>query len=166
MLISANNKNMPICKECKKRFENKSNYIRVFCSYDCQYNYFRRERIGEKNPNFKDGKASYEKFRKRPQYTPLHFRACSKYKKYFKEKNGYLFCEHCGVNINGAGKFETHHLYFASRYPKHKELHNFKNLICLCVKCHNKFHNGTEGKELLKIYEEKRGLKELFSDKK
>lgn len=153
------------CKECGKEFYATALFNRVFCSSGCQYEYYRKNRKGNKNPNFKNGKATYEKFGKRPQYTPMHFRACSKYKKEFKEKNGYLFCEHCGVNINGTAKFETHHLYFASRYPGHKELHNFKNLICLCVKCHNKFHNGNEGRELLKIYEKKRGLKKLFSQK-
>ena len=77
-------------------------------------------------------------------------------------KHDYPFCENCGVNQNGTMKFETHHIYFASRCPRHKELHNPKNLILLCIGCHNDFH-ASKRKEDFKRIEKKRSLKKLFN---
>ena len=49
--------------------------------------------------------------------------------------------------------------------PKHKELHNAKNLILLCRKCHLKMHNKKHNKYRTKLIKE-RGLTELFGVKK
>jgi 5-methylcytosine-specific restriction endonuclease McrA len=66
------------------------------------------------------------------------------------------------VNSNGTPKFEVHHIYYASLYPKHPELHNPKNLVMLCIKCHNDMHSGKMRTEVFNKLEKKRGLKELF----
>jgi len=57
--------------------------------------------------------------------------------------------------------YAAHHIYFASRYPKHPQLHNFKNLILVCDSCHALFHGGGL-KDVFERLEEERGLKELF----
>lgn len=92
-----------------------------------------------------------------------HSRACSNYKKKFKEKYGYLFCERCKCNINATPRFETHHIIFASEASKHKNLHNDKNLILLCTSCHHFFHSKQrENRKELVI---SRGLDQLFERK-
>lgn len=124
----------------------------------CTYKKMSKERMGKKNPAYRNGK-SVTGLRK---YTGIHLRACSKYRKAFLEKHGYLFCEICSINSMGTQKFEVHHIYYASLYPKHKELHNFKNLILICIKCHNDLHSGKMRSEVFLKLEKDRGLKELF----
>jgi hypothetical protein len=154
------------CKVCGKEFEALKFYIGNGKCPDCRYNQLSKERRGELNPNYKDGHATKEKFGgRRNIYTTKHFRACHNYRKFLLKTNDYLTCEHCGVNQNGTSHFEVHHLYFASRWPRHENLHNFKNLILLCKQCHGDFHNGNLGKRLLENYEKKRGLKNLFKYK-
>jgi len=89
----------------------------------------------------------------------LHSRKCASYRKRFEEKNGYLFCEMCGGNINTTPRFETHHIVYASEAPKHKELHNDKNLILLCCSCHHLLHSEKSRRN--KLVEE-RELNKLF----
>lgn len=115
------------------------------------------KRRGKNNPAYRNGKAMQGK----RTYTGIHLRACSKYRKALIEKHGYQFCESCKVNQNGTPKFEVHHIYFASLYPKHKQLHNTKNLINLCIRCHNDFHSSKRKEEFAQL-EKDRGLKELF----
>ena len=86
--------------------------------------------------------------------------ACSKYRKFFLDKYGYIFCESC--HISYAFKFEVHHLYHASLFPRHKHLHDNENLIMLCDRCHSDFHAGKRKEEFKKL-EKNRGLKKLFS---
>lgn len=155
------------CKHCNKKFETTACYSKKFCSYDCQYKHYSFTRLGRGNPNYKDGHATKQKFGgRRSIYTTKHFKACSKYRKWFLDKYGYLFCENCGVNKNEANWFEVHHLCFASRYPRHKYLHDFRNLILVCKKCHSEFHGGNVGKILFEKYAKKRKLDELFIHKK
>ena len=78
------------------------------------------------------------------------------------EKHTYPFCEICHVNQMGTLKFEVHHIYFASLYPQHPQLHNFLNLIHICIQCHNDLHAGKKSKEVFERLERERGLKKLF----
>ena len=90
-----------------------------------------------------------------------HNKACSDTRKKQKEEHGYNFCEICMKNENHS-KTETHHIYFASRVPKHKNLHNELNLVIVCRPCHLKFHNGKEYNEKFLELESDRGLIDLF----
>lgn len=117
-----------------------------------------KKRLGKKNPAYRNGFAMIGK----RTYTGIHLRACSKYRKAFLEKYGYLFCEACRVNQNGTPRFEVHHIYFASKYPKHPHLHDFANLIMVCIQCHNDFHSS-KLKEKFQELEKERGLKKLFA---
>ena len=121
----------------------------------------KKSRVGENNPSYKHGLRMSDKKKGKDYQNTKHLRACSKYRKKFLSEKGYLFCESCGVNQNGTPKFEVHHIYYASLYPRHKELHNEKNLILLCIQCHNDFHSSKR-KDEFKILEKERGLKELF----
>lgn len=96
--------------------------------------------------------------------TSKHMKACSDYRKDFLERYGYGFCEVCGVNQNGTFSLSTHHIYFASLYPKHPELHNKRNLILVCSECHEDFH-GNRNQTVFKGLERERQLKQLFNTK-
>jgi len=149
------------CNHCNKEFEYVACQIgRKFCSLSCSSESSKKSRKGSGNPNYKDGKASWNKYKKpsRSHYTVKHFAACRKYRKALVEEHGYPFCEVCKRSDR---KTEVHHIYYASRYPRHKELHNFKNLILVCVQCHNDFHASKLKTEFMNL-EQERGLKELF----
>lgn len=88
-----------------------------------------------------------------------HRDACREYREWFLSEHWYLYCELCG--ISSALAFSTHHIYYASRYPKHPQLHNFKNLILLCTFCHSAFHQEKLNDKFLQL-EKECGLKELF----
>lgn len=148
------------CRFCRSEVISTIYCPRSFCDGKvglCYRSFLSENRKGKKNPSYRNGFAMSGK----RTYIGIHLRACSKYRKEFLGKNDYLFCEICGVNTNGTLKFEVHHIYFASLYPKHKELHNPLNLVLVCIKCHNKFHSSRYREEFNKI-EEERGLKELF----
>jgi len=81
------------------------------------------------------------------------------YKNKILDEHGYIFCEKC--KINNSFSFAVHHIIFRSEAPKHKELHNEKNLIILCDKCHSLAHG--KKREFREGIVEERGLKELFN---
>lgn len=148
------------CRQCGKDIVSTAYCPQSFCGGkygECFKKHLSESRKGKNNPAYRNGFAVVGK----RTYTGIHLRACSKYRKAFLEKHDYLFCEICGVNGNGTPKFEVHHIYFASLWPKHTELHNPKNLILVCIGCHNKFHASTYKDEFLNL-EKDRGLKELF----
>lgn len=146
------------CVRCGKHAQ-RDLYVRSkYCSNDCRFKHMAERRQGRGNPAYRNGFAVAGK----RTYTGIHLRACKKYREAFLEKHSYPFCEVCGVNENGTPRFEVHHIYFASLYPKHKELHNFKNLIHICIRCHNDFH-GFKLPDVFKKIEAERGLKELFA---
>lgn len=79
-----------------------------------------------------------------------------------QDKYGYIFCQHCQKS-KGVYKFEVHHIIYRSEAPEHPELHNKRNLIILCNKCHkdgtDSFHNQKEKRNYLIV---QRKLYQLF----
>ena len=144
-----------VCVFCKKDFETNAYIKAICCSRECHYKKLSIDRKGKGNPGYRHGKDMGRGDSK-------HRRACAKYKKKFIEKYGFQFCEVCKVNKNGTFQFEVHHIYYASRFPKHKNLHDPRNLIHLCIQCHNNFHSGKYKDEFANL-EKERGLKKLFS---
>jgi len=143
------------CKKCGKTFVVRKHYISSKLCRECQYKKMSKDRKGKGNPAYRNGtRVNGKHFA-----TSKHGNACKKYRKNFLEIYGFLYCESC--DTSNSARFETHHIYYASRFPKHKELHNEKNLILLCIKCHNQFH-AEKRKEEFKQLERKRGLKKLF----
>jgi len=146
------------CDECGKKTKVNLYNNSKYCSNECRFKALSKNRQGKKNPAYRNGLAIAGK----RNYTGKHLRACSKYKKNYLSKHDYLECELCRVNKNGTLKFEVHHIYAASIKPQHKQLHNPKNLILLCVQCHNDMHMNKKKKEFNRI-EKERGLKKLFN---
>lgn len=156
-------KSEKICKKCGKKFTAMKYRIGTRLCFKCRMEKLSKERKGKNNTNYKSGIYT-NRLRKGSRQEGIHLRACQKYKNDFLKKNGYYFCEVCGVNKNGTMQFQTHHIYFASKKPKHKELHNFKNLILVCLECHQKFHGGKIYQEKFLKLEKERGLKNLFQN--
>lgn len=156
-------KRIDICKTCKKPYTVRVRYSGTGNCKPCIAKRYSQERHGKNNPNFKGGNTiEDEKIGKKTLYDGKHLYACSKYKRNFLKKHDYLYCEVCKVNKNAVFRFETHHIYYASRYPKHPNLHNPRNLILLCKRCHLNFHQGVYKEKFVQI-EAERGLKELFN---
>lgn len=156
-------KNTPVirvCKECGKKFQDTAYFKRTYCSNECQFRHHSKNRKGKDNPNYKSG--LYTKRKRVSRQQVKHLTACQKYRRDFLKKHDHLFCEVCRVNQNGTPQFQVHHIYPASLYPRHKELHNPKNLIMVCLECHHKFHAGKTYEKESKRLEQERGLKKLF----
>lgn len=147
------------CALCGVKFRGQKykGYSSKYCSSECYRTDMSNNRKGKKNPAYRNGFAVEGK----RTYTGKHLRACSKYRKAFLGKHEYLFCEECGKNSNATPRFEVHHIYYASLYPKHENLHDFRNLILLCIQCHNDFHSGKKKSDFQRL-ELERGLKQLF----
>jgi len=72
---------------------------------------------------------------------------------------GYWFCDK--YNRSDTYNYSMHHIVYRSEKPKHKHLHNKRNLIDLCEACHRWFHE----KKNRRIYLiEERKLTELFGN--
>lgn len=148
------------CKKCGKIYTGLKKYTaRTGKCIECVIAEQKEKRMGKGNPNYKAG--LYTGWNRTSRQAQKHLNACARYHRHFLKKNSYKFCEVCGVNQNGTMQFQVHHIYTASRYPNHKELHNFKNLILLCIECHQKFHAYKYKDKFLEL-EKQRGLKKLF----
>jgi len=157
-----------VCKQCQEKFEVHPHRVSAkFCSQPCNWAYSKKSRIGDGNPNYRSGLWSKNGLYKNSRWgsskaANKHSHACAKYRKKFLEVNNYLRCEVC--NIVSAFKFDVHHIYYASKYPYHPQLHNPLNLVLVCRECHNKFH-ANKMKEAFEALEKERGLKNLFAKK-
>jgi len=149
------------CIVCGKDFHAYFPHLK-YCSTACVGTDNETKRIGKNNPAYRDGHATKANNMGRSIYTAKHFGACKKYRAAFLEKHGYAFCEICERNEMATPKFEVHHIYFASLWPKHPSLHDFRNLVHVCVQCHNNFHAGKKYEVEFRKLEAERGLKELF----
>jgi len=143
-----------ICVQCGKEFYRASYINKKFCSRKCFHEESKESRKGTNNPAYRNGTRV-----KGRSVSWRHLDATRKYGRDFLEKNGYKYCENCG--INQSLRFETHHIVFASEMPRHNELHNVKNLILVCIKCHNNFHSGKTHEKRIELVKA-RGLVELF----
>lgn len=153
------------CKVCEKEYVPYTS-LDKYCSVECRVvnkksgRSFQwgeqsvKNRIGKNNPNYKHGLKVADINKKQKEYMRVRdkLHAC------IIEKDGYLSCQNCHKsNV----KFETHHIVFRSERPSHEHIHNPKNLIVVCVPCHNYFHNVKSNRNQL-VYD--RGLEELFGN--
>lgn len=143
------------CKYCKGIFERARYLDMQYCSIKCFGLHQRIKRKSCGNPAYRNGFS----YKGNKNYTNEHSNACRKYRNSFVNKYGYKFCEKC--NTNQSLRFETHHIIFASEKPKHEELHNDRNLILLCIQCHNDLHKI---KKLRNNIVKNRKLEELFGN--
>lgn len=159
----AHKKTTKTCKKCGTEYIALQFYTGGSKCKKCIYEEYSKNRKGSKNPNFRNGIYTYSNFQNRKSRVAFkHLNECRRYKKEFIARHGYQFCEVCGVNKNGTSRFEVHHIYFASLYPRHPKLHDNLNLIHICVECHQRFHS-TEYRNVFARLEKERGLKKLFT---
>lgn len=157
------------CSFCEKEFT-PYNSLTKFCSVNCRIENDKSNRSrnwskkqcenisGAKNPAFRNGK--YIVKNKKDKTGDREFQRNKKLlKKQIKEEKGYLCCEYCGTSKSL--KFETHHLIFRSEKPLHEFLHDIRNLLYVCINCHNNFHKI---KGLRNKLVEKRKLYLLFGN--
>jgi len=157
------------CKVCDKDFQPYTS-LDKFCSANCRVENMKskrsrnwskestEKRIGKNNPSYKSG-----------MYARATKKSAEGQKEYLRIRNemranmiiehGYLFCERCGTNETY--QWEMHHLVYRSEKPNHTHLHNKRNLINLCMKCHNWFHKSKSNRNAIV---EERKLYELFGE--
>ncbi len=169
--LLANRNKPPIkkCQYCEKEFEPYTS-LDKFCSANCRIAKQKSKRtwnwskkscnniIGKLNPAYRNGDFVRTKKISQIGRRP-YLRIRDKIRQAKIEKYGFLFCDKC--NTNNSYQWEMHHLIYRSEKPKHKHIHNERNLIDLCMKCHNWFHKKKDRRDYL-IKE--RNLTELFGN--
>lgn len=85
---------------------------------------------------------------------------CREYREGIEEDFGYFFCERCGRSDQM--RYEVHHIFYRSEKPNHENLHDRKNLIMLCIGCHNYLHSHKKEREKLDKFS---GARSLFLPK-
>jgi len=158
-----------ICLYCKKEFKPYTS-LDKFCSGECRINNVKSKRsknwskekcIGiteEKNPSYRNG--FYCRSNTKTSIKERVFiRNRNEIKSSMIDNYGYLYCQFCGTT--NSYRFETHHIIFRSEKPNHKNLHDKRNLIHVCINCHNELHKYKQKR--IKLINE-RGLIELFGN--
>lgn len=72
---------------------------------------------------------------------------------------GFIFCQNC--NTSNSMAFEGHHIVFRSEKPNHRNLHHKKNILIVCIQCHNDFHKEKGMRNEIVV---ERGLAKLFGN--
>jgi hypothetical protein len=87
--------------------------------------------------------------------TRLHKKVCREFLSDFCDTHGYFYCEECErVDLP---PYTCHHIVAVSRISNDPRRHDDINLMCACVKCHDRFHAGEDSRLL-----EERGLLTYF----
>ena len=154
------------CLFCWKWFKTKIKNSR-YCNRSCFELHSKELRKWKNNPSYRNWTYSYksmtEKEYKESKHITIWFweKELQRNSRYIRDqqqkKKWYYYCEHCLTK--NTMRWETHHLIYRSEIPKHKDLHNKRNLLRLCIKCHNEFHKN---KKLRTPYIQERNLSELF----
>lgn len=156
------------CKFCNKEYKPYTS-LDKFCSANCRTDSMKskrksnwtkeqiEKRLGSNNPAYRHGMACFG-VKKNGEGLRLFRRNRDEMKQEMMDNYGFLFCERCNISNT---RFETHHIIYRSEKPKHTHLHDKRNLIHLCVPCHNFFHNKKSNRNSLV---EQRGLHELFGN--
>ena len=145
------------CQYCEKEFKPYTS-LDKFCSANCRianqkskrkWNWSKKScnnRTGKLNPAYKNGDRVRTKKTSAIEHRK-YLRIRNKIRQAKIEKYGFLFCDRC--ETNNSYQWEMHHLIYKSEKPKHKYLHNERNLIDLCMKCHNWFHQKKDRRNYL-----------------
>lgn len=151
-----------ICKNAFNSFHKTSKY----CSRKCYFENEKWSRIWKWNPCYRNWKYTYSnKDIKKVNYNHNWYKQtefvknCKIIKQEILEKYWYVKCQHC--NISNSLRRENHHLIFRSEAPRHKNIHNTRNILFVCIKCHNEFHKNNS---IRKQYVVDRKLWELFPE--
>jgi len=138
-----------------------------YCSYSCQAKHTKPlKRTELKRTPLKLSQKSIDKMKakaklpKKKNEFQLEFeKQVEKIKEAIIKHRGELACDKCGTN--SSIQFSTHHIIFRSERPKHQELNNLRNLIHLCLNCHESFHKNKKSRNYLV---KSRELTDLFGN--
>ena len=157
------------CQICKSEFTPYTS-LDKFCSANCRVENMKSQRtrrwnkestekrFGENNPSFKSGMYTRDN-RKSEEGQKQYLRTRNEMREEMMKFAGHLFCERCGTQETY--QWEMHHLVYRSEKPNHEFLHDKRNLINLCMKCHNWFHQSKGNRDW---WVERRKLWELFGE--
>lgn len=161
--------NEKTCKMCSVVFTPYTS-LDKFCSANCRVENMKskrsrrwseeasKKRIGDKNPCFRNG--MYQRSNTKTSVGQKEFmRIRDKIRADMILDYGFLFCEKC--KTTNTYQWEMHHVIFRSEKPLHPNLHDKRNLINLCIPCHNWFHKVKSNRNALV---EERKLYELFGE--
>lgn len=159
------------CKTCNTMFAPYTS-LDKFCSATCRIENMKLKRVrrwddesvekrkGENNPAFRHGNYIRKKdgnIKNRLNHKErLFIKTRLAMRADMLNEHGYTFCQKC---MQQTGSLNAHHIVFRSEAPKHENLHDKQNLILVCVKCHNFYHNKKDRRNHLI---EERKLWELF----
>jgi len=155
------------CKLCGNEF-NPFGLLDKFCSSNCRIESQKNKRlkrwrstnniIGDKNPAYRNG--NYVRgLKKRAVGESIFIKNGQELKQSMMDKKGFIYCEFC--QTSWSPRFESHHLVYRSEKPLHKHLHDKKNILIVCIGCHNMLHKH---KGLRNKIVELRKLNELFGN--
>lgn len=157
------------CAVCGSKFKPYSSMDK-YCSVNCRvqnlkskrsWNWTKEQiekRLGENNPCYRTG--MYQADGKINSSGDRAFRKVrDEMRREMIEAHGFLFCEKC--NRSDGSTWETHHIIYRSEKPKHQFLNDKRNLIHVCINCHNWFHKNKGNRDLIVM---ERKLNELFGD--
>ncbi len=148
-----------ICNNCLIEFNSWHKNTR-YCSSKCNYIKSKELRIWELNPSYRNWMYSkLSNINKMRVWQEIFKKVCKILDDDILNKFWYLYCQNCWTS--NSLRFEHHHIIYRSEKPKHEELHNIKNIILVCIKCHNYFHKSKWNRnDIVK----ERNLNELFWD--
>ena len=156
------------CGFCNKEFKPYTS-LDKFCSANCRVENQKKgrkrrwtqescdKRKGDKNPAYVHGERSGGNSRTAEGIREF-IRNRKEYVNEMIEKHGYQFCERCHRSDK---KLEAHHIVYRSEKPLHEFLHKKINIILVCVKCHNWFHDKKGNRNELVV---ERKLNEYFGN--
>lgn len=146
-----------VCIICSTEFIRAASRPNKFCSRKCMAKNYSEKRKGRNNPAYRNGtRVGGQSLRHKQS---LFQKNAKILKQQIIEKDGFLHCQICLVSSDM--RFEIHHIAFRSEFPKHENIHNLRNLIYLCIRCHNWFHSKKARRRFLV---EERQLRELFPE--
>jgi arginine/lysine/ornithine decarboxylase len=147
-----------ICIECWNEF-NSTKKIAKFCSKKCEAKANKIIRLWKNNPWYRNWEYIKENIwsSKINHKQRLFMKQCKILDEQIINDIWYIYCQSCWVSVSA--KFEHHHIVYRSEKPRHKYLHDLRNIILCCMECHNNFHKSKWNRnELVK----ERKLHELF----
>ena len=158
-----------ICGVCKVDFKPYTS-LDKFCSANCRVENQKskrcrrwtaestEKRIGKNNPGYRNGMYTRTSD-KTAEGNRLFLRIRNGMRERMKNEHGFIYCERC--ETTSTYQFEMHHIVYRSEKPNHTHLHDERNLINLCMECHNWYHKAKENRSILV---ETRKLYELFGE--
>lgn len=136
------------CKVCHSQFIGLAYYSGTGKCNDCINAGYSEQRKGEGNPAWNGGNS--------------HHTIAKRYHEHLQnvgydvEEQG---CELC--HKTNQPLYDIHHIVYKSERPKHKEMHNIRNLIFVCRSCHMNLHASKLSRASLVA---ERNLTELFGN--